>query len=224
MVLKKCYYVVYRTADYSDENKTKVHEDAYFDYTNALLVAQELTKCLDIIGNTSVIDGFTGEVLDEFECDNIAASVAEKTKEEAPSIIRETFKDKNGGIWYLTDDGKWDYECANRDCLDCIYYDKSRCCEVVAPLCEEDRNYLIELAKERITKANKLATTNDSFEDGLGGTWRKNKEDELWNYDCSTMQCPECPYNCTYGSCGTNSLTLHEVEELIAGVQERIGK
>lgn len=106
MVLKECYYVCYRTVDYSEEGKTKTHEDAYLDYTNALLVAKELTKCLDLVGNISVIDGSTAEVLDEFESNETIASATEMAKEETIPVFKDIFEDENGGIWRLTDDDK----------------------------------------------------------------------------------------------------------------------
>ena len=64
MILAKCYCVNYYVADFSAEGKSTHHEDFYQDYNNALLVAKELVKCLDVIDDVCVIDGLTGEILD----------------------------------------------------------------------------------------------------------------------------------------------------------------
>lgn len=151
MILRECYYVVYKTADYSNENKIKMREDAYLNYTNALLVAQELTKCNDLVGEVTVVDGSTGEVLDAFDSNDATPAVEEKP------------------------------------------------------------------------------TTFDSiaFEDGLGGVWRKDEdeEDDLWSYDCSGMSCNNCPYD--FGGCEpchTNHLSIADVKKVIDEAKMRIGK
>ena len=203
--------------------ETTWREDPYQSYDNALLVAKEIIKCRDVFDGVCVIDGLTGEVLDEFSANDVIIPAVEKAEEETISTIGGTFKDKNGGIWHLTDDGKWDYDCTGRNCSDCVYCDKGGCCEIVDPLCEEDRNYLIELAKERITEANKLATIDDAFEDGFGGVWCKNK-DELWYYNCYEMSCNNCPYYSNYESCHTNNLSLDDAKKRITEAKERIGK
>lgn len=302
MILKECYYVCYYTADFSKDGKSTNHEDFYLIYSNALMAAKELTKCLDVVdGNVSIVSALTGEVLAEFSADEAIIPTIEKAEEEAATTIggtfkdkngdtwysagngkwkfdctnrhcsdcpyydeeygciveeplhevdrnyqvalahermrvraketekdsiptfTDTFKDKNGNIWHLTDDGKWDYDCTGRNCSDCVYCDKGGCCEIVDPLCEEDRNYQIELAKERITEANKLATIDDSFEDGFGGVWCKNK-DELWYYNCYGMLCNNCPYYSNYESCHTNNLSLDDAKKRITEAKERIGK
>ena len=65
MILSRCYYVSYSVADFSAKNEATTfhHEDMYQDYNNALLVAKELVKCLDIVDDVCVIDGLTGEIL-----------------------------------------------------------------------------------------------------------------------------------------------------------------
>lgn len=225
MILANCYYVTYQIADFAKNGETTWREDPYQSYDNALLVAKELIKCRDVFDGVCVVDGLTGEVLDEFSADDVIAPTAEKVEEEAASIIGGTFKDKNGGMWHLTDDNKWDYDCTGQNCSDCVYCDKGNCCEILDPLCEEDRNCQIELAKERIAKANKLATIDNSFEDGFGGTWRRDEDNpKLWSYDCYGIKCDECPYNWGSGSCYSDNLPLKKVKLLIEETKERIGK
>ena len=226
MILKEYYYVCYYTADFSRDGKSTLHEDFYLVYSNALMAAKELTKCLDVVdGNVSIVSALTGEVLAEFSADETIIPTVEKAEEKTISIIEETFKDKNGGIWHLTDDGKWDYDCTGQECSDCVYYDKGGNCEMFDPLCEEDRNYRIELAKEKITEANKLATIDDSFEDGLGGVWRRDDEEpELWSYDCGGIHCDDCPYNWGAGPCYTDRMHISDVKNLISETKERMGR
>ena len=224
MILSKCYYVSYHVADFSAEGKPTHHEDFYQDYNNALLVAKELVKCLDVVDDVYVIDGLTGEIL------NTVSKAALKEDEiedgNAPTPA-DTFEDENGGIWRLTEDGKWDYDCTNFGCPDCAYCnnDNGRC-NVVDPLCEEDRNYQIELAKERIhAKTNENDTANNEpFEDGFGGMWYKDADNELWTYDCGGISCYGCPYNIDRWDCHTTNLSLDDVKKCIAEAKERIGK
>ena len=226
MILAKCYYVTYRVADFAKNGETTWHEDPYQSYDNALLVAKEIIKCHDVFDSVCVVDGLTGEVLDEFSADDVITPVVEKAEEETTSTIGGTFKDKNGGIWHLTDDGKWDYDCTGRNCSDCVYCDKGRCCEIVDPLCEEDRNYQIERANERIrVKADENDVINtEPFEDGFGGIWYKNEDDELWTYDCGGISCYGCPYNIDRWDCHTTNLSLDDVKKYISETKERIGK
>lgn len=147
MILAKCYYVDYYVADFSAEGKSTHHEDAYQDCNNAILVAKELVKCLDVVDDVYVIDGLTGEIL------NIVSKSApneNKAEEDSTPTFTDTFEDKNGGIWRLIEDGRWDYDCTDRNCLDCIYCNNDKRCDVVKPLCEKDRDYQIELASRRI--------------------------------------------------------------------------
>ena len=228
MILTKCYYVNYRVADFAKNGETTWREDPYQSYDNALLVAKEIIKCHDVFDGVCVVDGLTGEVLDEFSADDVITPAVEKVEEETTSTIGGTFKDKNGGIWHLTDDGKWDYDCTGQNCSDCVYCDKGRCCEIVDPLSEEDRNYQIELANERIrAKADKNdAISNEPFEDGFGGIWYKDEDNELWSYDCGGISCYECPYcyNIDSWDCYTSNLSLDDVKNCIAEAKERIGK
>ena len=148
MILAKCYYVNYHVADFSAKNnKPTHHEDMYQDYNNALLVAKELVKCLDIVDDVYVIDGLTGELLN-----TISKAAPNKNRAEEDSIptFTDTFVDKNGGIWRLMEDGRWDYDCTDRCCSDCIYHNNVNRCDVVEPLSEEDRDHQIELASRRI--------------------------------------------------------------------------
>lgn len=220
MILSNCYYVTYQVADFAENGETTWRENSYQSYDNALLVAKEIIKCRDVFDGVCVVDGLTGEVLDKFSTDDVTTPTVEKTEEETVSTIGGTFKDKNGGMWHLTDDGKWDYDCAGQNCSECLYYDKGGCCEIVDPLSEENRNYMIELAKEKIAETN-----NNSFEDGLGGTWRRDDEElELWSYDCSGIHCNDCPYNWGAGPCYTDRMHIRDVKDLIAETKERMGR
>ena len=147
MILAKCYYVNYHVVDFSAKGEPTHHEDMYQDYNNALLVAKELVKCLDVVDDVYVIDGLTGEILDTV---SKAAPNENEFEEDSIPTFTDTFEDKNGGIWRLMEDGRWDYDCTDRNCLDCIYCNNDKRCGVVEPLCEEDRNYQIELASRRI--------------------------------------------------------------------------
>ena len=224
MILSRCYYVSYHVADFSAEGEPACHEDAYQDYNNALLVAKELVKCLDVVDDVCVIDGLTGELLNVI---SRAAPNENDTEEDSIPTFTDTFEDKNGGTWQLMEDGKWDYDCLGLDCSDCIYCnsDNGRC-DVVEPLCEEDRNYKIELANKRIhAKTNENGTiNNERFEDGFGGIWYKNEDNELWTYNCGKMSCCQCPYDAGCKFCNTTNLSLNDVKKCIAEAKERIGK
>ena len=224
MILTKCYYVNYYVADFSADGKSTHHEDIYQDHNNALLVAKELVKCLDVVDDVYVIDGLTGEILNTV---SKAAPNENEVEEDSIPAFTDTFEDKNGGTWQLMEDGRWDYDCLDRDCSDCVYRnsDNGRC-DVVEPLSEEDRNYKIELANKRIrAKTNENSTANDEpFEDGFGGIWCKNEDDELWTYDCGGISCYGCPYNIDRWDCHTSNLSLDDAKKCIAEAKERIGK
>ena len=224
MILTKCYYVNYYVADFSADGKSTHHEDIYQDHNNALLVAKELVKCLDVIDDVYVIDGLNGAILNTV---SKAAPKEDKIEDDCIPIFTDTFVDKNGGTWQLMEDGKWDYDCLDLCCSDCVYCnsDNGRC-DVVEPLCEEDRNYKIELANKRIrAKTNENGTiNNEPFEDGFGGIWCKNEDNELWTYDCGGISCYECPYNIDRWDCHTTNLSLDDVKKCIAEAKERIGK
>lgn len=223
MILAKCYYVSYHVADFSAEGEPACHEDAYQDYNNALLVAKELVKCLDVVNDVYVIDGLTGELL------NTVSKAAPKEDEiedgNAPTQA-DTFEDENGGIWRLNEDDKWEYDCSNFGCGDCIYCNSDNRCDVVDPLSEEDRDYQIELANERIrVKADKNdAISNEPIEDGFGGIWYKDEDNELWTYDCGGVSCYGCPYNIDRWDCHTSNLSLDDAKKCISEAKERIGK
>lgn len=153
MVLKECYYVCYHVADFSKDGESTLREDPYRIYSNALAVAKELTKCLDVVdGDVCIVSGLTGEVLTEFSADEAIASTTEMVKEETIPVFKDTFEDENGGIWHLTDDDKWDYDCTGRICSGCVYYDTSSCCEVIKPMTKEERDIQIESARKRMGK------------------------------------------------------------------------
>lgn len=108
-----CYIVIYHVADFSTGDKPVCHEDAYQSYDNALLVAKDLAKCLDVVDDVYVIDGLTGEVFntilkdapqkDKTEEDDAPADNTEKNN--AP-ISSDIFDDGTGGVWQLTVDNK----------------------------------------------------------------------------------------------------------------------
>ena len=223
MILAKCYYVSYSVADFTAKGEPTYHEDAYQDYNNAMLVAKELVKCLDVVNDVYVIDGLTGEILDTV---SKAAPNENEVEEDSIPTFTDTFEDKNGGIWRLMEDGRWDYDCTDRCCSDCIYHNNVNRCDAVEPLCEEDRDYQIELAKERIrVKADKNDAINDEpFEDGFGGIWYKDADNELWTYDCGGISCYGCPYNIDRWDCHTSNLYLDDVKKCIAEAKKRIGK
>ena len=225
MILAKCYYVNYHVVDFSAKNEATTfhHEDMYQDYNNALLVAKELVKCLDILDDVYVIDGLTGEILNTV---SKTAPNENEVEEDSIPTFTDTFEDKNGGIWRLLENGKWDYDCTDRNCLDCIYCNSDKRCDVVEPLSEEDRDYQIELASRRIrVKADKNdAISDEPFEDGFGGIWYKDEDNELWSYDCGGISCYGCPYNIDRWDCHTSNLSLDDVKKCIAEAKERIGK
>lgn len=225
MILSRCFYVSYSVADFSAEGKSTHHEDFYQDYNNALLVAKELVKCLDVVDSVCVIDGLNGAILNTV---SKAAPNENKAEEDSIPTFIDTFEDENGGIWRLMEDGRWDYDCTNRNCFDCVYCNSDKRCGVVEPLSEEDRNYQIELANERIhAKIDENDTiNNEPFEDGFGGIWYKDEDNELWTYDCGGISCHECPYDYDAGCgwCHTTNLSLDDVKKRIAEAKERIGK
>ena len=224
MILAKCYYVNYYVADFSAKNnKPTHHEDAYQDYNNALLVAKELTKCLDVVDDVCIIDGLTGELLNAV---SKAAPNENETEEDSIPIFIDTFEDKNGGIWRLNEDDKWEYDCSNFGCGDCIYCNSDNRCDVVDPLCEKDRNYQIELAAKKMhAKTNENdAINSEPFEDEFGGIWYKDEDNELWTYDCGGISCYDCPYNIDRWDCHTSNLSLDDAKKRIAEAKERIGK
>ena len=223
MILSRCYYVNYYVADFSADGKSTHHEDFYQDYNNALLVANELAKCLDVVADVYVIDGLTGEILDTV---SKAAPNENDAEEDSIPTFTDTFEDKNGGIWRRMEDGRWDYDCTDLYCSDCVYCNSDKRCGVVEPLSEEDRNYQIELATKRMrAKTNENdAINSEPFEDGFGGIWCKDEDSELWTYDCGGISCYGCPYNIDRWDCHTSNLSLDDAKKRIAEAKERIGK
>ena len=107
MILSRCYYVSYHVADFTAKGEPTYHEDAYQDCNNAMLVAKELVKCLDVVDDVYVIDGLTGEILDTV---SKAAPTETGAGEDSIHTFIDNFEDKNGGIWRFLEKGKWDYE------------------------------------------------------------------------------------------------------------------
>ena len=231
MMLTKCYYVVYHVADFTADNEFICHQDAYRDHNNALLVAKDLAKCLDVADNVFVIDGLTGEVLNTILKD---APQEEKTEEDdAPadntSDPVDTYKDKNGDTWFRISDGRWRIDCTNRHCADCPYYDEEGDCIVQEPLPDVDRNYQVELARQRMLFAKAKAkeeensiSTND-FDDGMGGVWRLT-EGNKWDYDCTGLMCHKCAYHKEYHCLICSPVTEEERDIQIKSAKARMKK
>lgn len=150
-----CYIVIYYVTDYPMGEEPVRHEDAYRNYDNALLVAKDLAKCLDVVDDVYVIDGLTGEVIntilkdapqkDTTEEDDVPTDNTEKNNAPISSGI---FDDGTGGVWQLTVDNKWDYQCLG---LVCAYCDNGHCV-VRSPVTEEERDVQIKSAKARMKK------------------------------------------------------------------------
>lgn len=158
-----CYIVIYHVADFPTGDKPVRHEDAYQSYDNALLVAKDLAKCLDVVDDVYVIDGLTGEVIntilkdapqeDKTEEDDAPADNTEKNNAPISSGI---FDDGTGGVWQLTVDSKWDYQCLGLVCSDCAYCDNGHCV-VRSPVTEEERDIQIKSAKVRMSETGRLS-------------------------------------------------------------------
>lgn len=158
-----CYIVIYYVTDFPMGEKPVRHEDAYRNYDSALLVAKDLAKCLDVVDDVYVIDGLTGEVLNTIlkdapqenktEEDNAPTDNTEKNNAPISSGI---FDDGTGGVWQLTVDNKWDYQCLGLVCSDCAYCDNSHCV-VRSPVTEEERDIQIKSAKARMSETARLS-------------------------------------------------------------------
>lgn len=143
-----CYIVIYYVTDYPMGEEPVRHEDAYRNYDNALLVAKDLAKCLDVVDDVYVIDGLTGEVINTILKD---APQEDKTEENDAPASTDTFNDGTGGVWRLTEDNKWDYDCTGLMCHNCAYYNESHCL-ICSPVTREERDIQIESAKARMKK------------------------------------------------------------------------
>ena len=233
MMLTKCYYVVYHVADFSEDNKFICHQDAYRDYNNALLVAKDLAKCLDVADNVFVIDGLTGEVLNTILKDAPQENKAEE--DDAPadntSASADTYRDKNGDTWFRISDGRWRIDCTDRHCADCPYYSEEGDCIVQEPLHDADRNYQVELARlKMLAKAKETeeeeedSISTDEFYDGTNGVWRLTDADE-WDYDCTGLFCSDCAYHDDERLCLVhNPLTKEERDIQIESAKARMKK
>lgn len=105
MMLTKCYCVVYHVADFAADGEFICHQDTYRDHNNALLVAKDLAKCLDVVDDVYVIDGLTGEVLNTVLKDAPQEDVAEEddapadnAEEEKIPNFKDSFDDGTGGM------------------------------------------------------------------------------------------------------------------------------
>lgn len=232
MMLTKCYYVVYHVADFAADNEFICHQDAYRSHDNALLVAKDLAKCLDVADNVFVIDGLTGEVLNTILKDAPQEDKAEE--DDAPadntSDPADTYKDKNGDTWFRISDGRWRIDCTNRHCADCPYYSEEGDCIVQEPLHDVDRNYQVELARLRMlyakikeTEEEENSISTNEFNDGTDGVWHLT-EDNKWDYDCTGFFCSDCVY-CDENYCLVhNPLTKEERDIQIESAKARMEK
>ena len=191
-----CYIVIYYVTDYPMGKEPVRHEDAYRNYDNALLVAKDLAKCLDIVDDVYVIDGLTGEVINTILKD---APQEDKTEENDAPASTDTFDDGTGGVWRRANDGKWSYDCAGFGCSDCAYCGTDQRCLARLATTAEDRNAQIKAAKKRMhaeadkTEEDNTSVSTDSFDDGTGSVWRLT-EDNKWDYDCTGLMCHNCAY------------------------------
>lgn len=191
-----CYIVIYYVTDYPMGKEPVRHEDAYRNYDNALLVAKDLAKCLDIVDDVYVIDGLTGEVINTILKD---APQEDKTEENDAPASTDTFDDGTGGVWRRANDGKWSYDCAGFGCSNCAYCGTDQRCLARLATTAEDRDAQIKAAKKRMhaeadkTEEDNTSVSTDSFDDGTGGVWRLT-EDNKWDYDCMGLMCHNCAY------------------------------
>lgn len=233
MMLTKCYYVVYHVADFAADNEFICHQDAYRDHNNALLVAKDLAKCLDVADNVFVIDGLTGEVLNTILKD---APQEDKVEEDdAPadnaSTPVDTYRDKNGDTWFRISDGRWRIDCSNRHCAGCPYYSEEGDCIVQEPLHDTDRNYQVELARLRMlfakikeTEEEENSISTNDFNDGTDGVWHLT-EDNKWDYDCTGLMCSDCVYSDDEQLCLVhNPLTKEERDIQIKSAKAKMKK
>ena len=144
-----CYIVIYYVADFPMGKEPVRHEDAYRNYDNALLVSKDLAKCLDVVDDVYVIDGLTGEVINTILKNAPQEDIAEE--EKIPNF-KDSFDDGTGGMWRLTEDNEWDYDCTGFLCTNCVYCDDGRNCLVRDPVTKEERDIQIKSAKARVKK------------------------------------------------------------------------
>lgn len=233
MMLTKCYCVVYHVADFSADGEFICHQDTYRDHNNALLVAKDLAKCLDVADNVFVIDGLTGEVLNTILKDAPQENKAEEDDAPADNASDpvDTYRDKNGDTWFRISDGRWRLDCTNRRCAGCPYYSEEGDCIVQEPLHEADRNYQVELARQRMLFAKikeaeeeeNSILTND-FNDGTDGVWHLT-EDNKWDYDCTGLMCSDCAYHDDVLLCLVhNPLTKEDRDIQIESAKARMKK
>lgn len=142
-----CYIVIYYVTDYPMGEEPVRHEDAYRNYDNALLVAKDLAKCLDVVDDVYVIDGLTGEVINTILKD--APQEDKIEKDDAPAST-DTFDDGTGGVWRRANDGKWSYDCAGFECSECAYCGTDQRCLARLATTTEDRDAQIKAAKKRM--------------------------------------------------------------------------
>ena len=105
-----------------------------------------------------------------------------------------------------------------------------------------DRNYQVELARQRMlfakiketeegnvstsvgkTKKPKLPAFEDSLDDGTGGVWHLT-EGNKWDYDCTGLMCHKCAYHKEYHCLICSPVTEEERDIQIKSAKERMKK
>lgn len=74
-----------------------------------------------------------------------------ETEEKENSSSNGIFDDGIGGVWKLTKNNTWSYNCKGLDCLDCAYYDEGHC-SASGHVTKEERDILIKFAKAGMKK------------------------------------------------------------------------
>lgn len=72
-------------------------------------------------------------------------------KEEKTPISGSIFDDGTDGVWRYIGDDKWDYNCLDLVCPDCVYCSEGNCL-VCDPMTKEERDIQIKSAKGRMKK------------------------------------------------------------------------
>lgn len=74
-----------------------------------------------------------------------------ETKKPKLPAFEDSLDDGTGGVWHLTEDNKWDYDCTGLTCFNCVYCNEDYCL-VHHHMTEEERDIQIESAKARMKK------------------------------------------------------------------------
>lgn len=187
-------------------------------------------QCLGVAcSDCAYCDGsrcFARDPMTEEERDNLIKSAKERmrvkadnTEEEEIPAFKDSFDDGTDGVWRLTKNNKWDYNCTNLTCSsNCAYYNESHC--VVRDfMTEKERNIQIKAAKERMrAKANETeekenSSSSDIFDDGIGGVWKLAKNNTQ-SYNCKGLDCLDCAYY-DEGRCSASGHVTKEERDIL---------